>query len=251
MNLFFAIPFLIFLFIAQPSFAKEFKCNWGPYNPEPYIILDKKTSKPESGIIVDICSSIAKELGLKVKMVNTPRKRADQFCLDGTTDIIITANRTWLPTLKDQPWLPVFYKVKHKFVFTEKKKQLAEKDIQDLDNLTIATTLGFNYHEKSLNEKIERGSIKRFDVKSEAEAVKMLVSERLHVAIVEEITSNYFLKKDYSSTLLTYSKKTLNSVDITPVLCGKPDKDSTEKISKIADKLITSGKIKNILNKYR
>lgn len=131
----------ILLFISASSFAKEFKCNWGEYNPEPYIILKSGDLKP-TGIIPDLCSAIAKQLNETPVLVQASRKRSPKFCLNGTTDTILISNKKWAKPLIDQPWLPSYFTENEKLVFSEKSKHLADKKLEDIEKITIATTLG-------------------------------------------------------------------------------------------------------------
>ena len=238
------------VFVSIPSFAKEFKCNWGEYNPEPYIILKSGNLKP-TGIIPDLCSALANQLNETPKLVQASRKRSPKFCLAGTTDIVLISNKKWAKPLLDQPWLPSYFTENEKLVFSEKSKHLADKKLEEIGKITIATTLGFKYNNELFNQNIEKGTWKRFDVKNEAAAIKMVIANRLEAAIVKDISFNYRQKKSSETNALTLSKFILNSTEISPVLCGKVDKTRADQIEKAMRSIVKNGEVKKIFEKYK
>ena len=237
-------------FVSISSYARDFKCNWGEYNPEPYIILEKGNITP-TGIIPDLCSALANQLNETPKLVQASRKRSPKFCVAGTTDIVLISNKKWAAPLIQQHWLPSYFTENEKLVFSEKFKNLSDKKLEEIGKITIATTLGFKYNNELFNQNIKNGKWKRFDVKNEAAALKMLNADRIEAAIVKDISFEYKQKNDPTAQPLSVSKYILSSTEISPVLCGKVDKTRADQIEKAMRSIVKNGEVKKIFEKYK
>ncbi|PCI60433.1 MAG: hypothetical protein COB35_09300 [Gammaproteobacteria bacterium] len=138
------IVFLLLTSFSSFNYAqnKTFIVSYGANDAPPYAIVKK--DKLFAGIIKDIFDAIVKDLDIKVKYVQTPRKRAEIYLASGKINAIAISNPQWLHQSNMYQWSDAIF-VEKDLLVTLIKHQKKITKIAEMTNMIIGTTRGYKY----------------------------------------------------------------------------------------------------------
>ncbi len=210
----------------------------------PTTFMDPKTSEIQ-GTMIDAAKYIANNLGVKLRVIETPwsalipsltGKKVDLIC----AAMVITEKRKEVIDFSD----PVFPYCEAMIAKLSDKKPY--KTITDLQGLRVGAQVGTIYA-KGLEEK----GVKDVKIYENIGEIMMdITNDRLDASIVDGPVAGYLVK-----TKPEFKARIVETYQ--PVMCGdlgigtrKEDQDLRKEINKIVAEMKGKGMIKEILNKW-
>lgn len=139
------------------------------------------------GIHKELGAALASKLGREVRFLPLPRKRIAMALEQGQADLICLYLPSWLPG-KFQ-WSRGFFPVTEVVVTDTSVPQ--PRSLKDLSGQPVATVLGYSHPE--LERAMGAGFV-RDDGHSSSANLRKMAASRLHHAITQQSTLDYYLK---------------------------------------------------------
>lgn len=144
--------------------------------------------KPKAGLLYDLMTSLARQVGMTAQFVILPRKRVQAAMESGQVDVRCYAAQSWLPNLSgDYIWsLPL---MRQRDVLVARAGDAQAVDIAQLRDERIGTILGFMY--RGLDERFASGALIRDDARNQNQVLRKLLAGRYRYAVSNDLTINW------------------------------------------------------------
>lgn len=192
-----------------------------------------------SGIIFDLANVIANEAGYMPKLFSIPRKRIEQYLVDGKVDAKCHSNPVWY-THPSIVWSPVVYQDSD--VIVTKKHYESIEHLAATPPFKIGTVLGYKYPE--LDDYFKRGEIKRFDSTSSNGSFARFIRGELDGFVSAYTEANYLTQLDRFHVI------NINENNIYCAFSPKLDKEKLQKLLNAITRLKAQGEFQRVLAKY-
>jgi len=207
-----------------------------------------KGNKVQGGILKDLGESISDELNLSVEFVKIPVPRIESQLQAGLIDVDCITSPIWKETPEAYYWSPVLFEGSDRFLV----KQALQHKIQsfaDLKGLTLGIYKGYIYHQ-DIMAMISRAEIKTIKVKGIEHGIKLLQLGRLDALVDFGVLLEYQLKKLSLKGEYALADKYADKYDLS---CAYSKKSHIPRaaMNDVVNKIIRSGKLDQILLKYR
>lgn len=216
-----------------------------PANGAPYVVGD--FANINEGIIHQISQELTHETKITFRFMVLPRARIERYLLDGRIDIITFFNPSW--TANREQYLfsePTF--TESNLVITLAGSAFQPSQWSDLEG-PIGTHRGYVYP-AAFNEAVDNGTVFRDDVDVPRQNYMKLQANRINGFVLSDIIYAYDLKENpelSANTKASEWRLTENSIHWL-MLKNHADAD---KIITAVNRLIASGIVESILEKYR
>lgn len=179
--------------------------NAGAAAPPLVVLVDTGTEMPmagfqdgrlAAGIHKELGQALAARLGREANFLLLPRKRIAMALESGQADLICLYLPPWLPG--NFQWTRGFFPVAEVIVTDTSVPQ--PRKLRDLSGQPVATVLGYAYPE--LEQQLGPGFV-RDDGHSSSGNLRKMAAGRLHHAITQQITLDYYLKVGEKLSLYT------------------------------------------------
>lgn len=189
------------VFVSALAYAQEQITVYSYHKMPPYIIQQDK----QDGLYFDFVTLLNKhQNSVQFSLVYVPRKRLNLMLETNSLDgVIIGVNPVWFGDNNKQKylWSEAFMSDRDDYVSNAQKPFEYEKE-SSLYNKQVGGIHGFKY--PNIDKLAERGLLTRVNTDSETQLVAMVIKQRVDVAIVSELTTNYFAKiYDWQEQLAT------------------------------------------------
>jgi len=235
----FLITLIFLTFYSSSSLSSEIVI--GTSNAPPYMIKDS-----DSGIDIEITKTVLENMNYNVKLSYFSLTRALKQLKKKKVDVIV----------------PIFTSVKDEGVYTSKphvmyrptafslkSMNLKIDNISDLGNYSIITFQGAKgYFGQKFIDAAERSPryIEHFDM---TKLVRMLISKRIDVVVLDYNIFKYYLKQmNFSSDKQKVKEHKI--IPMVPAVVGFKNKQLRDHFNLELEKLYKSGEQKKIVEKY-
>jgi polar amino acid transport system substrate-binding protein len=224
---------------------KIIRFNVSPKGYAPFTIVHEDGS--HSGIVWDLLTLVAERHGYEVVGVEIPRKRVDDFILEGRIDATARAIE-WTDRPERFTFTQPLLYVQEVF-FKRSGSAFEFNDLSDLVGKTIVTNLGYNYPQ--LAPLFASGKAERFDVQHESEMLKyLLAGKRFDLAVAVLQVGLWHIRQQGWQGLLDYAPQPLSKQGFRLVF-RKDHQAFVELFNRELKKIEASGEMERILDRYR
>lgn len=202
-------------------------------------VIDNGKGMSVSGIVSDVSKSVAQEAGFVAKLIPLPRKRIDQYLVEGKIDGQCHANPAWHsnPSIV---WSEQLYSDSDIIVSNHAFTSLAE--LGHYHNFKLGTVLGYKY--PSLTPYFESGNVKRYNSTSPKDSYTRFIKGELDGFVISRSEANYLMR------LRRFNVLEVNSYSLYCSFSPKLNTEKRDRLLKAAHKLRDNGEFKRILAKY-
>lgn len=211
---------------------------------EPHAVFDVQKNMID-GIIKDLIEEVSKKLETPFELVYLSRSRIDTAVEKKLVDARCFVNESWVSNSEKYDWSSTLYNIKN--IVAWKKGTSPLQKIEDLENKTLGTVMGYKY--KTLDSMIASGKLKRADVSSEPINLSLLEKGRINYAVFEKVSFERQVKSKNFQGLAEHGSL---QIDTIPIKCGIV-KDSRVKFKDFElaiEKLRSEGFFKRLETKY-
>ncbi|WP_448682346.1 substrate-binding periplasmic protein [Pseudomonas nicosulfuronedens] len=171
------LPFCLCLASTLCS-AEELRWGYSPSNGMPYAESIDHELAP--GFIRDLGETVGQRLGLEVRFVETPDKRAEPALAKGTIHLLCINNPQWMKAPEKLHWSPSLFEEED--VMAQRADTALPDDFSRMDGVRVGTSLGYIYP-APLMQAFAEGRAKRADVRDLDTRLHMLEARRLDALI--------------------------------------------------------------------
>lgn len=151
----------------------------------PMIQLEK--GQPTQGILYDLMSSLARQVGRPAQFHVLARSRIDAAMEHGSVDVRCYITQAWMPhPPRDENWSVVLFVQRDVLVST----QAQQVRIASLARQRIGTVLGYSY--PALAPLFASEQLKRANARSEEQVLHMLQAGRFQYAVINQWILDHF-----------------------------------------------------------
>ncbi|MYM65570.1 transporter substrate-binding domain-containing protein [Pseudoduganella sp. FT55W] len=193
------------------------------------------------GIHKDVGEALASKLGREASFLLLPRKRIAMALESGQADVVCLYLPPWLPG--QFQWSRGFFPVSE-VVVTDTSVPQPNK-LSDLNGQPVATVLGYYYPE--LEKAMGKGFV-RDDGHSSSGNLRKLAAGRLHHAITQKNTLDYYLK--VGEKLSIYPPLVVKTYKAQCAVSPQGRVRLVE-VNKAIDQMIKDGSVSKILSNYQ
>ena len=219
---------------------------FGDYQSAPYVYYSQKTQQTK-GIMLDISQELSARIPLEIIHVNLPRKRTEQYLLNGKADIRCHLSPHWVKQAKKLTWTDPLYSL-NTVIITHADFDQTIHDIEPLKGLVLGTIHGYRYSQE-ITELLEYLEAMHIETPSLQHALQMLSIKRVQAVVGNHVLANYLMAQlDLLKTLKIhpYIVRTQN------IHCALSNKSSANKtlIINALHSMKKDGTFQKILNHY-
>jgi len=220
--------------------AEELRWGYSPSNGMPYAESIDHELAP--GFIRDLGEAVGQRLGVEVRFVETPDKRAEPALAQGAIHLLCINNPQWMKAPEKLHWSPSLF---------EEEDALAQRaDAPPLENLAqlhdvrIGTSLGYVYP-APLMQAFAEGRVKRADVRDLDTRLHMLEAGRLD-ALIEMRRPLEFLLAQHRKLPVAINRSNVQRYSI---FCsyGPALPLSAERMDAVLQAMVNDGSIQRLL----
>ncbi|OQR29391.1 ABC transporter substrate-binding protein [Pseudomonas sp. T] len=171
------LPFCLCLASALCG-AEELRWGYSPSNGMPYAESIDHELAP--GFIRDLGESVGQRLGLEVRFVETPDKRAEPALAQGAIHLLCINNPQWMKAPEKLHWSPSLFEEED--ALAQRADAPPVENLAQLHDIRIGTSLGYVYP-APLMQAFAEGRVKRADVRDLDTRLHMLEAHRLDALI--------------------------------------------------------------------
>lgn len=171
------LPFCLCLASALCG-AEELRWGYSPSNGMPYAESIDHELAP--GFIRDLGETVGQRLGLAVRFVEMPDKRAEPALAQGVIHLLCINNPQWMKAPEKLHWSPSLFEEED--TLAQRSDSAPLGDLTRVDGLRVGTSLGYVYP-ASLMQAFAEGRMKRADVRDLDTRLHMLEAHRLDALI--------------------------------------------------------------------
>ncbi|MFS2125050.1 substrate-binding periplasmic protein [Pseudomonas sp. Pseusp97] len=158
--------------------AEELRWGYSPSNGMPYAESIDHELAP--GFIRDLGETVGQRLGLEVRFVETPDKRAESALAQGAIHLLCINNPQWMNAPEKLHWSPRLFEEED--ALAQRADSAPLEDFSRMDGVRIGTSLGYVYP-APLMQAFADGHAKRADVRDLDTRLHMLEAGRLDALI--------------------------------------------------------------------
>lgn len=241
------IILLLTLFVVVSCLAAEEVIveAWSYYNDPPFYI------QQDSGFAHDFIELLNRECSgeysFHLKLL--PRKRIDQFLLEGRAGIVLFVSWIWMndPDQSKYLWSPILLHGSNDVVSSMSMRIEYDGTDSSLYGLRLGGVLGHRYEE--LDKACSEGLIIRSDTKSQEQSLKKVILNRIDVTILPRSILDYYEAELELEGKIYRSQIPLG--EFTRHILVTPDlQDVHEKVSEIVSELDSNEQWHQLLKKY-
>ncbi|MBB3167030.1 substrate-binding periplasmic protein [Simiduia aestuariiviva] len=159
---------------------------------EPYIFVEQ--GQVVSGIHWDLAQYLGQKLGRPVIMREAPRKRVEQYLLEGKAHVLLLTNPAWLPRSDLLHWTIRVY-TEHDQIIQRQGRTFNVESLEDLSGKRLGTIQGYIY--EGISDAPYRDSIIRDDAVSFRSNFLRLKRGRLDAIIVPQAQSDHLFRTEF------------------------------------------------------
>lgn len=194
-----------------------------------------------AGFHKELGEALAGKLGREASFLLLPRKRIAMALENGQADLVCLYLPAWLPGQFE--WTRGFFPVSEVLVSDTTVPQ--PHILQDVTGKPVATILGYYYPE--FDKALGQGFI-RDDGHSSSGNLRKMAAGRLHYAITQKNTLDYYLK--VGEKLSIYPPLVVKSYKAQCAVSAKGQVQVNE-VNKAIEKLIKDGSVSKIISNYQ
>ena len=213
----------------------------------PWVIIDE--NKNFSGINIDLAKALAKELNLKLVLINCSWSSCVKLLKAGKSDILDSLLKR-PKRLETMLFInPPYKKTNDKVVYTNHLNPLKVANYDDLYALElIGVSDGTKYAERFDNDE----KLNKYPVAFDHQLFSMLDKKRLDAFIIDEAIGDYMIiKNGFSGKFKKVIRFSENQRDVHFALSKKSSHAADiEKFNAAMNKLIASGLVDKLLERY-
>jgi polar amino acid transport system substrate-binding protein len=231
--------------VAKPNGGGKGKLIWGFSEYAPFKI--KQEDGTYSGIDVYILEEIASQLGLELEIVECPFKRCLKYIETGRVDVMTALGlRPEREVFVDYVY-PPYYSKNAKAFYTKKGSSVHIKKYEDIYDYRIGVKNGVRYFPRfDTDPKIVKESVNTVPIN-----MSKLVEGRVDAIINTEIQMDYLIiKHDFVGKFNKAPYAVEKGRDFIGVSKKTKHPGIKEKIEKIVLKMVVSGAVDVIINKF-
>ena len=231
-------------YAANPA-DRVIRFNVSPNGYPPFTIVQDDGS--HAGIFWDLLNLVAERHGYEVVGVEIPRKRVNDFILEGRIDATARAIE-W----SDEPEAfaftqPLLY-VQEVF-FKRSSSDFEYSDADDIVGKTVVTHLGYKY--PALQPVFDSGEAERFDVQHESDMFPyLLAGKRFDLAIAVSQVGLWYIREHGLKGEIDYAPQPLSELGYR-LMFRKDHQDFIEVFNRELETIKASGEMERILDRYR
>jgi len=242
------LPLLCILFSTKLSASQEIKV--GGYIFPPFV---EQNDKHEiHGITLDLIDALnAVQDEYHFKFVLTSSRRRYVAFENGRFDVLFFESMSWGWGNHPIEASKVFLEGGEVFIAL-KSKAKNQSYFKDLNNKSISAMLGYHYGFANFNADPEYLNT-HFDIhlsSDEGRNIQLVLSGLMDLAIVTQSYLEMFIKNTPSSESKLLVSEKMDQVYKHTVLVRKDSDFNTKKMNQLIDKLIDSGELERVLQKY-
>ena len=218
--------------------AASLRAVYGDFNSPPAVILQQ--GKVTGGFMPDIYQLLANELGVKLQLIQMPRKRLADFLLTGQADIYCRASPEWYPdpSLKWSPPLLVFQDL-----IITRRNYLSFEDFTERSKGKIGATLGYVY--PKLQSLFNQKQLLRVDSVTPATNAIRLLRGELDTVVLSDTEASYMLR------LADFKTFPLTSYPIHCMYGPSLSAEKQQQLNTFIQQQASAGVFQKILDQYR
>lgn len=235
-----SLMILISIAICRSALAQDVITVVGN-NAPPYRIIEQDEF---SGIYFDTMKEIGKRIGVKVKFIEVPFKRALVLMKQEKADVMLGPNRT--PDREEYMIYSEAYFPPENKAFYVRPDSSEIESYDDLKGKTIAVDLGKSYFPRFDSDK----KLKKEQCPNYVVAINKVKSKKCDVVIMPEQEGDYLLKK-LNIQLKKCSYVVPGRKSYITISRKSPFLTIQKKIEEAMEQIITDGTMETILNRYR
>ena len=172
---------------------------YGEYQSAPYVYYSQK-HKQFKGIMLDISQALSTRIPYDINYLNLPRKRTEQYLIDGLADIRCHLSPDWVEDADTLFWTQPLYSL-NTVIITHTSFKTSIEDIEALKGLVLGTIHGYRYS-REITEILEFLEARHIETPSLEHALQMLSKQRVQAVIGNHVLANYLMAQlDLQSTL--------------------------------------------------
>ena len=204
----------------------------------PHVINNGKGTSV-SGIVIDVSNAISQEAGFMAKQLPLPRKRIEQYLIDGKIDAQCHANPVWYnaPSII---WSEVLYSDADIIVSDQAIASL--QALSSHKQFKLGTVLGYKY--PNLTEYFAAGNLKRFNSTSSKDSLTRFTKGELDGFVASYSEANYLTR------LRRFNVLEVNSYDLHCSFSPKLNAEKRQRLIDAAHKLRDNGEFERVFAKY-
>ncbi len=237
---------VLLLFVSSTLTAQTVDFAYGTYQNAPYVFVDN-TGKMNKGIMFDISQEISGQLSQPVQLINLPRKRTEEFLLDGRVDMRCHLSPLWVEHPEAYIWTAPLYQLNT--IIVGPKSHLENlTSIEELNGKTVGGVMGYRYNHE-INQLVQNGSVNIVESKSLRIALLMLSKGRVDYVIGNHILANYLVNDLQLENQLIIHPLVIRTQSIHCAI-SKQSNISANIIIEVLENMKTAGGFEIIFQKY-
>jgi len=243
-----ALAFLLVSLVAPRVLAAPglIRFNVSPSGYPPYIIVGQDGKV--SGIMWDVLATIAAKHHIRVEPRKIPRKRVDQFILDGRLDATARA-REWTSHPERFVFTAPIVETEEVF-FSTSDQPVHYESPASLKGRVLITHLG--YHYPKLRPFFDSGAIRRFDVRTDAQMFRhLLEGDQFRVLIAERHVGQWIIRRHHWQGKFIYSTHHPLTRLGFPLMFSRRWTSFVTVFNRDLETMRQNGDLESILNRYR
>ncbi|MFR0688585.1 substrate-binding periplasmic protein [Enterobacterales bacterium AE_CKDN230030158-1A_HGKHYDSX7] len=233
------LPFCLCLASALCG-AEELRWGYSPSNGMPYAESIGHELAP--GFIRDLGETVGQRLGLQVRFVETPDKRAEPALAQGAIHLLCINNPQWMKAPEKLHWSPSLFEEEDALAQRADKAPL--DDLEHVNGIRVGTSLGYVYP-APLMQAFTEGRVKRADVRDLDTRLHMLEAGRLD-ALIDMRRPLEFLLAQHADLPVAISRRNVQRYSI---YCsyGPALPLPAERLDAVLQALVSDGSIQRLL----
>ncbi|GLS92134.1 amino acid ABC transporter substrate-binding protein [Psychromonas marina] len=235
---FIALPFTQ----TSPAETLRVMLHTGSFPPYFFEEGDQRT-----GTIKDIFTAISQETGDSIEYVRVPFKRALRLFENGEIDIEPMTNPIWRQNSSIQSVYSIPFTASEDVIIFQADKYIAVHSGDDLLGKRLGVVQGYSY--PAYQAYFAAGRIKAAPFHDENKLIQLLIAKRLDQALINKDFAQYQIKNENLTGQLKIGEP-YSVLDM--MIRFHPSKAHVlPRFNKALKKLLKSGSINNIYNRYR
>lgn len=231
---------------ADPAQAEALRFSYWNEATAPWVNQD--VSAPHKGILLDIGTLIAKNLGADAQFVKLPVIRIQSWLQEGKIDLDCVANPAWREKPELYQWTPTLFR-DYDGLLVRKGQAATIKELKDLIGKKVAIYQNYTYR-TDFTQMMTSGQIEAINMADLETGMKLLRLGRVDAVVDFGIVLQYHLRDSKIASEFELAQGHLEDFDLqcayTKAMPIKP-----ERMNDSIRKLVENGAIESVLVKYR
>ena len=220
--------------------AEELRWGYSPSNGMPYAESIDHELAP--GFIRDLGETVGQRLGLEVRFVETPDKRAESALAQGAIHLLCINNPQWMKAPDKLHWSPSLFEEED--VIAQRADSVLLDDLSHVDGVRVGTSLGYIYP-APLMRAFAAGRAIRTHVRHLGTRLDMLEARRLD-ALIDMRRPLEFLLAQHNQLPLAISRSNVQRYSI-HCSYGPALPLAAERLDAVLQTMVDDGSIQRLL----